>query len=102
MSELEKKFDVAMFGIYRAAKDEVGYTATIFLGMLHDRGGIATAKTLINASKPSGGYTALYERGRLDLTVEAMVIENEHWHGLFLQEELDRAKKRLVDYGYES
>jgi hypothetical protein len=68
--------------------------------MLGDKGGLATAKYLINALKPSDGYTHLYERGRLDLTVEAMVVENPKWHPLFTGEELTKAKKRLVDYGY--
>jgi hypothetical protein len=93
-------FDEAMFNVYRLAKEEAGYNATIFLGMLHDRGGLATAKALINAPKPSDGYTALYERGRLDLTVEAVVVENSVWHSLFTKDELDKSRKRLLAYGY--
>jgi hypothetical protein len=79
MAESESQFDQAMFDVYRRAKAEAKYNATIFLQMLTDNGGVRTAKTLINAPKPSDGYTALYERGRLDLTVEAVVIENERW-----------------------
>lgn len=101
MENLGPKFNEAMFSIYRRAKQEVGYNATIFLQMLTDRGGLATAKTLINAAKPSDGYTALYERGRLDLTVEAMIVGDPQWHALFLQEELDRARKRLKSYGWK-
>jgi len=59
-----------------------------------------TAKYLINSRKPSDGYTNLWERGRLDLTVEAMVMENSKWHELFTSEELDKARRRLTDYGY--
>lgn len=95
-------FDQAMFYIYRRAKDEAGYSATLFLGMLSDRGGLATAKTLINSPKPSDGYTALYERQRLDLTVEAMVLKTLTWHELFTGEELARARHRLRQYGYQS
>ena len=101
MGGLEAKFDQAMFGIYRRAKDEAKYNATIFLRMLTDDGGVRTAKMLINAQRPSDGYTALYERGRLDLTVEAMVIEEPLWHTLFEPEELERARKRLSDYHYQ-
>jgi hypothetical protein len=100
MANLEAQFDQAMFTIYERAKSEAGYNATIFLRMLTDRGGRSTAKYLINAAKPSDGYTALYERNRLDLTVEAMVVENKRWHDLFTGEELDRARKRLKDYRY--
>jgi hypothetical protein len=100
MANVTQGFDEAMFNVYRLAKDEAGYNATIFLSMLHERGGLATAKALINAQKPSDGYTALYERGRLDLTVEAVVVENTIWHSLFTKEELDKASKRLLAYAY--
>ncbi len=80
MQDLSKQFDAAMFEIYRRAKLEADYPANIFLRMITDKGGIATAKYLINASKPSDGYTHLYERGRLDLTVEAEVVEKSKWH----------------------
>ncbi|MCS0497878.1 hypothetical protein NVS89_22565 [Ancylobacter sp. MQZ15Z-1] len=101
MTSLEKQFDQAMFEVYRRAKEEAHYNATIFLQMLTDNGGLSTAKTLINASKPSDGYTALYMRKRLDLTVEAVVIENCRWHGLFSERELDRARQRLREYQYQ-
>src|SRR5260370_42482825 len=100
MQQLEKQFDSAMFGIYRCAKSEAGYNATIFLRMISDRGGLTTAKYLINSPKPSDGYTHLYERGRLDLTVEAMVVEDSRWHSLFTADELASAKKRLEEYRY--
>lgn len=102
MPNLETQFDNAMFDVYRRAKEEAGYNATIFLQMLTDRKGVQTAKTLINANKPSDGYTALYMRGRLDVTVEALVLEDERWHPLFSDEELDCARKRLRDYRYAS
>jgi hypothetical protein len=101
MRSLEQQLTQAMFDIYRRAKSEAGYNATIFLQMISDRGGLDTAKKLFNASKPSDGYTHLYERGYLNLTVEAVVVENSKWHSLFTAEEIGRARKRLKDYGYE-
>ncbi len=101
MTDIAKAFDHAMFDIYRRADAELGYRPTIFLDMLHKRGGIATARQLINAAKPSDGYTRLYEANRLDLTVEAVVVENPAWHPLFTSEELVRARRRLKDYRYE-
>jgi hypothetical protein len=100
LKDLAKQFDEAMFSVYRRAKDEAGYSATIFLAMLNERGGLPTAKYLINSPRESYGYAALYERGRLDLTVEALVIEDRRWHELFEEEELARARKRLLAYGY--
>lgn len=100
MPELEKQFDRVMLEIYKRAKSEAGYNATIYLSMLNERGGLATAKYLISTAKPSDGYTALYLKGRLDLTVEALIIENTQWHPLFTNIELATARKRLRDYGY--
>jgi len=100
MEKLKAEFQEAMFNIYRVAKDEAKYPANVFLKMLTDRGGLDTAKYLINAPKESDGYTALYERGRLDLTVEAVVVENKKWHVLFVPEEIEKARKRLIRYGY--
>jgi hypothetical protein len=99
-TSLEQQFHGAMLTIYRRAKSEAHYTASIFFNMLEDRGGLATAKYLINAPKVSEGYTALWERKRLDLTVEAEVVENQRWHSLFTDDELAKARKRLVDYHY--
>ncbi len=101
VNPLEQEFTRAKFEIYRCAKEEANYSATIFLGMIHDRGRWAAAKALINAAKPSDGYTALSLKNRLDLTVEAEVVENAKWHVLFTDEEITRAKRRLERYGYK-
>lgn len=100
MDKSPTPFDGAMFEIYRRAKSEADYNATIFLRMISERGGLATAKYLINSPRPSDGYTHLYERGRLDLTVEAMIVENRRWWDLFTDDELQKAKNRLKQYGY--
>jgi hypothetical protein len=99
-SKLETEFDAAMMEIYTRAKTEADYPASIFHRMLIEKRGLATAKQLINATSVSDGYTALWERGRLDLTVEAVVHDNEKWHVLFDESELKRAKKRLNEYHY--
>jgi hypothetical protein len=89
-----------MMDIYRRAKSEARYNATIFLQMLSRQRGLATARQLINDRNVSSGYTALWETGRLDLTVEAMVLENERWHDLFTADEIERCRKRLNEYQY--
>jgi hypothetical protein len=76
-SDLEARFDKAMLRIYRRAKTEVGYNATRYLQMLHNHRGLETARLLVLADQPSEGYTALWEQGRLDLTVEALVLQPE-------------------------
>ncbi len=97
---LVKRFDQAMLDIYARAKGEANYTANVFLRMVKKDGGWLTAKSLINAPKQSDGFTALYLAGRLDLTVEALVVENPEWHALFTSDELAKAKRRLSLNGY--
>lgn len=100
VSKLESEFDVAMMDIYLRAKSEANYVASIFHRMLMERRGLAAAKALINDPNVSQGYTALWERGRLDLTVEAVVHDNPRWHALFDPSELEKAKTRLSHYAY--
>lgn len=95
-------FEKAMHGIHTKAKLEAGYNASLYLQMLHRHGGLGTAKQLINSPQVSQGYTRLYELKRLDLTVEALVMDNPKWHSLFTQDELIRARRRLDDYRYVS
>ncbi len=95
-----RRFDDAMLQIYKRAVSELGYKPTIFLQMLNADGGVLTAKKLINSPRPSDGYTRLYEEGRLDLTVEAVVIDNPIWHELFTEDELTKARARLKQYRY--
>lgn len=95
-------FEGAMHGIYIRAKLEAGYNASLYLQMLHRHGGLGTAKQLINSPNVSQGYARLHELGFLNLTVEALVVENPQWHHLFSAEELDRARRRLREYHYES
>ena len=99
--DIDGEFDLAMLGICTRAKAEANYNAKIFFDMLSKHRGLPTAKTLINSGKPSDGYTALYKRGRLDLTVEPMVLSDLRWHSLFARKEIEKAKMRLKQYGYK-
>jgi hypothetical protein len=92
-------FNEAMLNIYRRAKSEANYEARIFLRMVVETGGLETARYLLHALKVSEGYTALWERSRLDLTVEAVILAPE-WRSLFTGEERRIAVDRLRAYGY--
>src|SRR2546426_8986198 len=83
---LKGRFDAAMFNIYRRANSEFGYNPTRLLQMLHDHGGLETARILLHASAVSDGYVALWERGGLELTVEAVILDPE-WREVFSGEQ---------------
>ena len=100
-TDLQRRFDLEMLNIYRRARFEAKYNATRYMQMLNELGGLETARILINSSTVSEGYTALWERGRLDLTVEALIHDNSEWQPLFTEEELKIIRRRLADYHYK-
>lgn len=95
----EAAFHEAMRNVYEQAK-RIGYSANYFIQMVASDGGLATAKRLINSPTPSQGFAELWDRGRLDLTVEAVVLQPQFQH-LFTPRELRTARRRLADHGYE-
>jgi hypothetical protein len=100
MSDPHPEFTVAMFGIYRRALQEAHYSANYFREMVEERFGYDTAMQLIHDSLPAQGYTALWERGRLDLTVEALVLRPE-WRDTFTDDDRMAAYRRLEQYQYQ-
>lgn len=97
--DLLRGFGSAMRDVYQRARDEAGYKATYFLGMLADLGPLETARKLLNAPAVSDGFAELWERGRLDLTVEALVV-GERFAPLFTEAERTRARTRLEQFGF--
>ena len=95
---LEEEFHRAMVDIYRRAKDEAGYNATRFSQMLSHRDGVDVAKQII--PKLSEGFSELCVRGRMDLTVEAMIFTTPKFHSLFASEEIEICRARLEQCGY--
>ena len=94
LTALEQDFEREMREIYRRAKKEVGYNAARFLQMLQEHGGVTTARRLL--PEMSDGFVALWEHGRLDLTVEYLVLQ-PRWHALFTTDERMVARQRLRD-----
>ncbi len=98
-TDLEDAFDHAMMQIYVQARQQAGYTATRFHQMLTEHGGVETARRLL--PQMSDGFTELWRRNRLDLTVEALVLQPQ-WASLFARHELDMARDRLKECGLDT
>ncbi len=98
--QLENKFEQAMRDIYKRAKKECDYLANRFLQMVNERGGLSTAKFLLHEKHISEGFEKLWEKGRLDISVEKVVL-NPEWKSLFTEEERGIAKSRLLDANFK-
>jgi len=96
---IEGRFHREMIAIYKSAKRECGYNPTRFLRMVTERDGLQAAKALLHSNALADGFMELWNRRRLDLTMEALVLRSP-WKNLFTDEELATAEKRLRDTGY--
>jgi len=75
-------------------KEEIDYTPVYFIRMIEELGAIKAVSKLVLDSKVSEGFTKLALVGRLDLSVEAVVLE-DRWSSLFEEDVIQAAKSKL-------
>ncbi len=101
MENLEGRFHEEMLRLYREANEQCSYNSVRFLQMVSEQGGVQAAKALLHATGYSDGFTTLWEHGRLDLSMEARVIQDP-WRALFTADELAVARRRLKELGHSA
>jgi len=105
VSPLELRFHDAMLDIFRLAGEATrrrrpdgttarGYWASYFLRGVRNHGGPDYARQLLRAEGTSAGFQRLTDEGRLDLSVEALVLKPEYAE-LFTDNERITAARRL-------
>jgi len=97
-ASLDGEFHRAMLDIYQAAAD-LGYHPARFRQIVREHGGVAAAKRLLSGPVAQSGLMTLWELGRLDISMEALVVQ-ERWKPLFSDEERQAARDRLSAHGY--
>jgi hypothetical protein len=90
---IENEFEAAMRNIYTRAASETPYRPTYLLRLISERGGVGAAHHLLTGPI-SPGFASLAELGRLDLSVEQLVLD-PRWNALFEDGERAIARKRL-------
>ena len=90
----EADFHLEMLSLYRSTGTATGYWPHYFLRSVRQDRGLAAAKKLL-AKHTSKGFETLEEVQRMDLSVEALVVEERYAH-LFAPEELEIAQQRLA------
>jgi 5-methylcytosine-specific restriction protein A len=100
--DLKARFDDQAMAVYESGKRELGYNGTRFLQKIRADGGLAAAKSWLRPrrnDKPTNGFLKLVDFGKLELSLEAVVLQPP-WNSLFSIAELEIARKRLAKYGY--
>ena len=103
MKTLENRFESDLINKMNIAKKQCKYNPTRFLQTLYEMGGVATAKRLIEKARATGkqtdGFTRLFLEGRLNLTMDASVVE-EQYRQLFTDDEIAYCRDSLQSAGY--
>jgi hypothetical protein len=110
VSDLERAFHSDMLDIFRLAGEatrhvrpdgsvERGYWASYFLRAVRKHGGLEYARQLLNRTGTTPGFERLTNEGRLDLTMEALVLK-PRYAPLFTERERKEASSRLARAGY--
>jgi hypothetical protein len=95
----EQRFTDYLVEAADRAQREAGYNPTLFRQMLGSEGGYLTTVKLLSANRVSDGFQKLWEKGRLDLSVEALILHPQ-WVRHFASELVGIAQKRLRDVGF--
>lgn len=96
---LEKKFDEDLIKKCEIAQKEYGYNPTKFLQTVAKFGGVKTAKEIIRKGRISDGFDKLQQANRIDLTMEATIIDTKYGE-LFTDDEVNSCYDLLCEYGY--
>lgn len=92
-------FDRAVLDLVERCVAELRYNPRYFRVMITQHGALGAIRRLLGAPAVSDGFVKLWENDRLDLTVEALVLD-ERFAGLFTDGERETARRRLEDFGY--
>lgn len=99
VKDLQARFDEKAEQLYEDAKNAVDYRATRYLQKVRRDGRVQAAKDWLRRGSqeesPTAGFQKLAKLRRLDLSLEALVIQDA-WSRLFTEDELAVARERLA------
>jgi len=98
MTLQKEKFETRVQSAIMKMK-RLGYTPRLFIQMIAETDSVTATKTLLHKKSISAGFTRLWEMNRLDLSLENIVYSDD-WRDLFSPEEIEIAKRRLVEYKF--
>ncbi|WP_219417035.1 GmrSD restriction endonuclease domain-containing protein [Pseudonocardia nigra] len=88
------EFDHAVFALIEACTSELEYTPSVLREMAHQYGALEAARILLATPTPSDGFVRLWDEDRVDLTVEALVLD-PRFTPLFTRDEIATARARV-------
>ncbi|HTK67704.1 MAG TPA: DUF262 domain-containing protein [Pseudonocardia sp.] len=93
----QQSFDDAVRGLVERCRAELQYDPKYFKIMVAQHGSLGAVRRLLMAPGVSDGFVKLWERQRLDLAAESLVVDERYRH-LFTPKELNIAHTRLANF----
>ena len=98
---LDEQYRERCLSLARELHTLLGMPSSRFLKMIDEHGAVTATRMLVHAQYPSDTFTVLWEKKRLDLTVEAVIVVERTWDPLFPETDREAARRRLLDYGWK-
>ncbi len=98
MSDAEKRLHRAMIDATKECK-RLGYPPNFLIQMIQESGPLGACQRILAKPDLSEGFVKLLVLRRPDLTIEAIVLQEE-FAKLFTDEERTIARKRLAEVDY--
>ena len=92
---LESRYLERCREIERNVREVLGARRTLFLAMIGEYGAVDATRRLLHADQPSDTFVELIVHGRLDLSVEWVVVNERKWDPLFTDGDREAARIRL-------
>ncbi len=101
-NKLESEFEQDLQAALLEGKEKYKFKATRFVQMMAEYGGVGAARHLLESGPIAiqTGLTELWQRGRLDLSVEARVLLPKY-RSLFSDDLREIASRRLTAYEFD-
>jgi hypothetical protein len=97
----ERRFAAALDVAWEAWWTDAQYRWRRYKPMIRRYGAVGTVKRQVIKSGVSPGFQKLADAGRLDLSMEALILQQD-FAPLFDKPEQAAASNRLRDHGYEA
>ena len=97
--QLKKSFHQEMINLYKKVIKSIKYKPTRLMDYINKYGGYEAAVKYISTESNVQDFAVLWEKERLDLSVEAL-IASENYRSLFQEEIVAFCDRKLKEYSY--
>lgn len=99
METLEREFEQELVRAVEQQRLVCGWNPVRFLQGVSKHGAVKAVKQMVAQGKASESLERLAEQGRLDLSLEALMVKQQYG-SLFTDEEVNACFDKLCRYGY--